>query len=83
MTMDLMCDMHMHNTSCINSSDHSWKKYSVATSNVFKGGIRMMVFNMRAIYEKENRRTRTSMKNSNAPVSADYRKELRSSTGMI
>ncbi|KAG1949676.1 hypothetical protein F2P79_011508 [Pimephales promelas] len=49
------------------------------------GGIRMMVFNMRAIYEKENRRTRTSMKNSKAPGSADYRKrlELRSSTGSM
>ncbi|XP_077058960.1 uncharacterized protein cfap92 [Siphateles boraxobius] len=46
------------------------------------GGIRMMVFKMRAIYEKENRRTRTSMKNSKAPASADYRKrlELRSAT---
>ncbi|KAK7127703.1 hypothetical protein R3I93_020321 [Phoxinus phoxinus] len=46
------------------------------------GGIRKMVFKMRAIYEKENRRTRTSMKNSKAPVSADHRKrlELRSAT---
>lgn len=39
-----------------------------------------MVFKMRAIYEKENRRTRTSMKNSKAPVSADYRKHLKRSS---
>ncbi|XP_067287562.1 uncharacterized protein cfap92 [Pseudorasbora parva] len=40
------------------------------------GGIRKMLFKMRDIYEKENRRTRKSMKHSKDPVSADYRKRL-------
>lgn len=61
------------------------EKSSVATLlNVFKGGIRKMVYKMRSIYEKENRKTRKFMKHSKDP-SADYRKrlELRCDTGVV
>ncbi|XP_048028513.1 uncharacterized protein cfap92 isoform X2 [Megalobrama amblycephala] len=40
------------------------------------GGIRKMVYEMRAIYEKEDRKTRKFMKHSKDPDSADYRKRL-------
>ncbi|RXN19863.1 putative protein KIAA1257-like [Labeo rohita] len=40
------------------------------------GGIRKIVCEMRAIYKKENLRTRSSMKNCTDLVPADYRKRL-------
>ncbi|XP_058646964.1 uncharacterized protein cfap92 [Onychostoma macrolepis] len=40
------------------------------------GGIRKMVCEMRAVYEKENIKIRTSMKNHKDLVSSDYRKHL-------
>lgn len=77
-------DVSKHNKTCSIFSDYSWKKSSVATSlNVFKGGIRKMVYKMRSIYEKENRKTRKFMKHSKDPVSADYKRlELRYDTGV-
>lgn len=76
-------NMQHFKLSFLNKNSLSDLKSSKFSLNVFKGGIRKMVCEMRAVYEKENIKIRTSMKNHKDLVSSDYRKhlELRCATG--